>query len=89
MQLAPDWNRDAITRGNFSTGGEILKSRRDSPQNTRVVGCLPVKTAVKLLQKIPEYTHSVWIDIVSAAPTRSQREELPTCVKTEMHGLSG
>jgi hypothetical protein len=36
MQLAPDWNRDAFTRGNFSPGGEMLESRRGSPQNTRV-----------------------------------------------------
>jgi hypothetical protein len=34
--LALDWNRDAFTRGNFCPRGEILKSRRDSPQNTRV-----------------------------------------------------
>jgi hypothetical protein len=37
MQLTPDWNRDAFTWGNFSPGGEMLESRRDSPQNTRVV----------------------------------------------------
>jgi hypothetical protein len=36
QQLAPDRNRDAFTRGNFCPRGEILKSRRDSPQNTRV-----------------------------------------------------
>jgi hypothetical protein len=36
QELAPDWNRDAFTRGNFCPRGEILKSRRDFPQNTRV-----------------------------------------------------
>jgi hypothetical protein len=37
MQLAPDWDRDAFTRGNFCPRGQILESRRDPPQDTRVV----------------------------------------------------
>lgn len=36
MQLALDCNRDAFTRGNFNPGGEMLESRRDFPQNTKV-----------------------------------------------------
>jgi hypothetical protein len=42
--------------------------------------CLLIKTAVKLLQKISENTHSVWIDIVRATTTHSRREELHICV---------
>jgi hypothetical protein len=36
MQAALNRNRDTFPRGNLWLGGEILKSRRDSPQNTRV-----------------------------------------------------
>lgn len=49
MQLALDWNRDAFTRGNFTPGGEMLESRRDSPQNTRVAPLISLLTlALKL-----------------------------------------
>jgi hypothetical protein len=52
QELAPDWNRDAFTRGNFCPRGEILKSRHDSPQNTRVA--LP---ALEMLtQQMPFWT---------------------------------
>jgi hypothetical protein len=52
QELAPDWNRDAFTRGNFCPRGEILKSRRDSLQNTRVA--LP---ALEMLtQEMPFWT---------------------------------
>jgi hypothetical protein len=36
MQSAPGRYRDTFTAGNFSPGGEILESRRDSPENTKV-----------------------------------------------------
>jgi hypothetical protein len=35
--LGSGLNRDAFTWGNFSPGGEMLESRRDSPQNTITV----------------------------------------------------
>jgi hypothetical protein len=52
MQLAPDWNREAFTRGNLSSAGRISESRRVSPQNTRVV--LP--TLEMLTQQMPVWT---------------------------------